>query len=501
MKAVIYVRVSDARQADNTSLDGQEQFCREWCERNRVQVDRAFIEAGASAKSADRPEFQRMFRWLKQNHSGISHLVVDKWDRFSRSLEDGVTYRMQLKTWQVELVSATQPVTDDPSGRLMQNILQSFGQFDNEQRAERSIRGMRRQAEAGRFLNPAPLGYRNNGKANPSMVFDEATAPLVRGMYERIGDGHSLSDALKWARLQGLRGKRGSDIVIQTASKLMRNPAYCGRLERPSSGTSMRGDWEPMVDSGLWAKVQLALSGKSGALQVVHTAVNDKYVLRGVIVCDSCGHLATASPSRSKSGKRITYYHCMKRGHLYINVAKADAWFSDLLERLIPNEHRLRVVEAAFREAWTVKNGSTAAEMGRLKGQLNTLQMRKRRLLALVQDDVIEQEDFREQYRSLAEQISAVEAGIADSEVSGEELDVDTGWGYLEHLLYNQHLAWIRSDAQERRRIARLIFPSGIRCSRDGFGTPLTHSLFSMSGDENVPSERLVALTGIEPVF
>ena len=191
----------------------------------------------------------------------------------------------------------------------------------------------------------------------------------------------------------------------------------------------------------------------------------------------------------------------MKRGHLYVNVAKADAWFADLLERLTPNEHRLRVVEAAFREAWEVKDGSVVADRERLKGQLNTLQMRKRRLLGLVQDGAIGRGDFQAEYDPLGEQIAAVEAAIADSEVSGEHLDVDTGWGYLEHLLYDQHLVWIQADAQEKRRLARMVFPSGIRCSKGGLGTPLTHSLFSMLGDENVPTERLVALTGIEPVF
>ena len=119
----------------------------------------------------------------------------------------------------------------------------------------------------------------------------------------------------------------------------------------------------------------------------------------------------------------------------------------------------------------------------------------------MVQDDAIRQGDFRDEYSSLGEQITAVEAAIAGSQVSGERLDVDTGWGYLEHLLFNQHHLWNQSDAQEKRRIARLIFPSGIRCSKEGFGTPLTHSLFSMLGDENVPIEGLVALTGIEPVF
>ena len=33
-KAIIYVRVSDARQVENTSLDGQEKVCREWCHSN-----------------------------------------------------------------------------------------------------------------------------------------------------------------------------------------------------------------------------------------------------------------------------------------------------------------------------------------------------------------------------------------------------------------------------------------------------------------------------------
>ena len=127
--------------------------------------------------------------------------------------------------------------------------------------------------------------------------------------------------------------------------------------------------------------------------------------------------------------------------------------------------------------------------------------MRKRRLLGLVQDGLIERDDFQEQYGPLGEQITAVEAAIADSGASGEALDVDTGWGYLEHLLYNQHLVWNQSDAQEKRRIAHLVFPSGIKCSKEGLGTPVTHSLFSMLGNENVPMEALVALPGIEPGF
>ena len=499
MKAVIHVRVSDARQADNTSLDQQQLFCRQWCERNSVQVGPVYIEEGASAKSANRPKFQAMFAWLRTetNRSKISHLVVDKWDRFSRNLEDGVTYRMQLKAWGIELVSATQPVTDDPAGRLMQNILRSFGQFDNEQRAERSLRGMKQQAEAGRFVNPAPLGYVNNGKASPSLLVDEKSALLVRGMYERIGDGHTLSDALKWARLHGLRGRRGAEIAIQTASKHMRNPAYCGRLEIPSWGISQKGDWEPLVDDVLWSKVQLALKGKSGALQVVHTAANNDFVLRGLLVCETCGKLMTASKSTSKSRKRIGYYHCMK-GCNRIRVDVADRAFTALLESLVPDAARMALLQECFREAWDRKHGSVVRDRERLKTQLETLQKRKRNLLSMRLDEQISDDDFRQQYAPLNEQISQTETALEDVL---EGLDRDTACSYLEHLLFNLHILWHEADAANKLRFGRLVYPAGVTCSKEGFGTPLSSSIFSILGAEDVPREKLVALTGIEPVF
>jgi hypothetical protein len=81
------------------------------------------------------------------------------------------------------------------------------------------------------------------------------------------------------------------------------------------------------------------------------------------------------------------------------------------------------------------------------------------------------------------------------------DLDVDTGLGYLKHLLWNHHNYYLSNSLEGKRRISRLIFRDGIKCSRDGFGTALTNSLFSILVDENVPESDLVALTGIEPVF
>jgi predicted site-specific integrase-resolvase len=74
-EAVIYVRVSDSRQVDNTSLEAQERICRSWCQTNGLEVDQVFTDAGESAKTADRTEFQRMFAYLRRTR-GKSHMSL-----------------------------------------------------------------------------------------------------------------------------------------------------------------------------------------------------------------------------------------------------------------------------------------------------------------------------------------------------------------------------------------------------------------------------------------
>lgn len=122
-EAVIYVRVSDSRQVDNTSLEAQERICRSWCQTNGLEVDQVFTDAGESAKTADRTEFQRMFAYLRRTRGKITHVVVYKLDRFARSIEDSAVYGHYLKGYGVSLRSATEAITDTPEGRFMQGFL------------------------------------------------------------------------------------------------------------------------------------------------------------------------------------------------------------------------------------------------------------------------------------------------------------------------------------------------------------------------------------------
>jgi site-specific DNA recombinase len=98
-RAVIYTRVSTAEQVDNYSLDTQLRTCREYCEREDLEVDRVFREEGESAKTSDRPELQEMLSYCALNvkRREIGFVVVARVDRLARNSLDHGAIRLTLR--------------------------------------------------------------------------------------------------------------------------------------------------------------------------------------------------------------------------------------------------------------------------------------------------------------------------------------------------------------------------------------------------------------------
>lgn len=89
MKAVIYARYSSDNQREE-SIEGQIRECMEYAERNDITVLCNYIDRAMSARTADRPEFQRMIRDSEKHLFDI--VLVWKLDRFSRDRYDSAHY-------------------------------------------------------------------------------------------------------------------------------------------------------------------------------------------------------------------------------------------------------------------------------------------------------------------------------------------------------------------------------------------------------------------------
>lgn len=94
VRAVTYLRVSTSRQANKNgeaegySIPAQRDACARKVGELGADIIQEFTDAGASARSADRPGLQAMLRFIGENN--ISYVVVHKLDRLARDRADDV---------------------------------------------------------------------------------------------------------------------------------------------------------------------------------------------------------------------------------------------------------------------------------------------------------------------------------------------------------------------------------------------------------------------------
>ena len=182
--AVIYVRVSTKEQTENLSLPTQLRACEEYCRRQGYEILERFHEEGESAKTTDRSQLQALLKYCRTHKGKVHFVVVYNITRFAREKYDHFALRAHLKSLGISLRSATEPIDDTSTGKLMEGVLAAFAQFDNDVRSDRTRAGMRAALELGRWTFPAPLGYLNAPKwSSASLVHDPEAS--IRGS----GDG------------------------------------------------------------------------------------------------------------------------------------------------------------------------------------------------------------------------------------------------------------------------------------------------------------------------
>jgi len=121
MRIALYARVSTSEQAEGLSLDAQLRALRLHAAEHGHDVVDEFVDRGFSATNDKRPAFQRM---IAAARSGLlDAILVHKLDRFSRNLEQAVTYRELLKREGVAVISITEPIDDSPASFVTEGIL------------------------------------------------------------------------------------------------------------------------------------------------------------------------------------------------------------------------------------------------------------------------------------------------------------------------------------------------------------------------------------------
>jgi site-specific DNA recombinase len=498
--AVIYVRVSTKEQTENLSLPTQLRACEEYCRRHGYEILERFHEEGESAKTTDRTQLQSLLKYCRTRKGKVHFVVVYNLTRFAREKYDHFALRAHLQSLGISLRSATEPIDDTSTGKLMEGVLAAFAQFDNDVRSDRTRAGMRAALELGRWTFPAPLGYLNAPKwSKKSLIHDPERGPLIRRAFEDLATGsYTKQEVIARATEAGLRSRKGLRLSPQSFGQMMRNPIYVGRVESAAYGVSTQGDFEALVDEATFYRAQAVLDGRvvvAGPRQRNHP----DFPLRGFVRCDMCGRPLTGSWSKGRNG-HYAYYHCQRQCRA-VNVSKAEleGAFADELALLQPMAGYMRLIKDRILLVWGQRRAEARDRTAEQERRVKAIQQKLDRLdEAFLFAQSIDATSYERQRDRLREELTL--AQIDHHAEAVDELDVQGILAFAERVLPRASDLWVQASLDYKQRLQQLFFPEGIAYDGIRFNrTAAMAPLFNYLAPSESADEKMVSRLGIEP--
>ena len=303
MNAVIYARYSSDRQREE-SIEGQLRECTDYAMKNNLTLLGTYVDRALSARTADRPDFQRM---IADSAKGLFDVVlVWKLDRFSRDRYDSAHYKHVLKKNGVRVISIKENISDGPEGIILESMLEGYAEYYSAELAQKIRRGQ--HDNAMKCMNNGgntPLGYYVD-KATGRLEINPETAPYVQELFARYADGERLTVLQAEMEERGLRSKRGNAYTVSVLSNLLKNRKYIGEYKY---GDVITPDGIPaIIDKELFERVQMRMAANKKA--PARAKAEEEYLLTTKLYCGDCGRLMAGESGKGCKGIVYHYYKC-----------------------------------------------------------------------------------------------------------------------------------------------------------------------------------------------
>lgn len=413
MRVIVYARVSTTRQADHDlSIPDQLAHAERYCSDRGHIITGQYIDAGASARDENRPEFQRMLADVKSGAVVGDLLLVHSFSRFFRDTYGSAFYSRELEKHGVRLISATQEVGEDSSGLLIRNVLSAFDEYSSLETAKHVARSMLENARRGYWNgSKPPFGYRtivverHGNKDKKKLAIEPSEAEIVRLAFQLYlhGDGETgplgVKAVTSYLNARGFTNG-GQPFRLQFVHTMLRCPTYVGvhyfnrRDSRTRKPKPMK-EWVAVpapriVEDDVYHAVQAQLDARHPKLTPPRI-VNSEILLTGIARCEACG-----APMRTRTGKggRYWYYACSRKADVGATGCSGLAVPMQALDDLVTDAVCERVLEPKRLQALVgALIARNARHQDREREQLRDLFAKQRDLSHQVRNlvDVMEQ--------------------------------------------------------------------------------------------------------------
>ena len=306
--AVIYARYSSSNQRD-VSIEQQVNACMKYAEGQDLRVIHVYDDHAMTGTNDNRPQFRQMIK-DSETHA-FRYVIVYTLDRFSRDRYDSAVHKHTLKENGVKVLSAMEHITDDPTGGLMESILEGFAEYYSRELSQKIRRGVMSNAEKCMVIGPVPLGYQRGKDGKYEIVPEEAE--IVREIFERVAKGEAFVTIFENLNKRGVRTKKGAEWNKSSFNKLLHCEKYIGVYEYAT--VRVEGGVPAIIDQELFKKVQDRCQTKPQARgnPQKRRRANHAYLLTGKLYCGDCGNPMVGASGTARCGSLKYYYAC--QGH------------------------------------------------------------------------------------------------------------------------------------------------------------------------------------------
>ena len=484
-RLALYTRVSTIEQSEEGySIDEQERLLRSWAEKNNYEVYKCYSDRGISGKDIkNRPALKEL---LKDAEEKKFDMVISwKINRISRKLADVLKIVDILEKNDITFKSYSEPFeTDTPAGKMQFQMMALIGEFERGTIAQNVKMGMCAKAKSGEWCGGRVLGYdlvpidsQEGAKRKKNrLTINEKEAEAVRFIFNEYVNGKGYKAITNQLNKLSYKTKKGNDFSVGSIREILTNPVYIGKVRynvRQNWSEKRRrninanpiitdGIHEPIIDEGLWDKVQAIMESKKGKPSRIY---DGEYPLTGILKCPKCGAGMVISRTTNKladgTKKRIAYYCCgawKNKGTSVCNsntirVDKANEYVFNKLSELLSNEKMVETIVRNVNKERHNKINPAKKELERIDKELEKIDRKKIKLFEAYEEELISKEEFKERKDELNKRAKSLQEEKEPLLVTlSDDISEEIPYEFIKSILENFSKVLTESATREQQK-------------------------------------------------
>ncbi len=462
INVALYIRLSveDGKKRSN-SIENQQLIIDDYIsDKPEFKVYDTYIDNGLTGATFDRPSFQRMLADIEAGY--INCVIVKDLSRLGRNaIDTGYYIEQYFPKNKVRFIAVTDSFdTANPS--RSSGIMLPLKNMINEAYAIDIGRKIRAQAHQdmldGNFVGArAPFGYRKDPDNCHKLLIDEATAPIVRQIFEWSAAGIGVNViAIKLNELNTVtsseykrstsepnkRYKQSSHWNSFTVQHILDNPVYTGDMVQGKSKTIerhkqiavspdeyivVRGTHEPIVSREMFEKAKQLRDAVREEYKQKSVDPYTENIFKGIIFCAHCGKPLHRCRQKRKTKADNYSFRCIANSRIAKGVCVGVHIYENKVIEAVASGIRDIVGKYAYSSA---ECSSVKRQKSQLTKSISEYQSELEKVLSFVRslyenfvegiisnDEYISfKSDYSEKAANLKEKITTAKRGLSQIE-------------------------------------------------------------------------------------